>query len=148
MCSSDLLRGGAPVGFDQAGWRVEQGTLLLGTSSSGALGTNGLTMAGGDLRFSKGMGSSGTYSGQGMDVPLVVSADTTMTLDANPATPIGANTASFPSLTIGNNAIHVVKSATASSSSTGGGYTDPSLGFRSANLNGTATLDEIGRAHV
>lgn len=135
------LRGGSPTGFDIGSWRVEQGTLLLGTTASGALGTNGLTMAGGDVRFSKGIGSSGTYSGQGLDVPLVVSANTTMTLDANPAAPVGANTVTFPSLTIGNQVIHVVKSATANSSQTPGGYTDPSIGFRSATLNGAATFD-------
>ena len=132
-----LRGGGAPT--LQGGWNITGGTLFVGTSSSTALGTGKVSMNGGNLRFSKGIGSTGIYSGHGQDVPLEVLQDTTITLDANPLTASGSNTVSFTGLTIGTNTINLVKSATAKSSADG--ISDPLITYSSATLNGIATLN-------
>jgi len=146
------LRGGGATGV-VGGWSVNAGTLFVGTTSSSGTGTGLVTMNGGNLRFSKGISSSGSYTGQGQDTGLVVNQDTTITLDANPATPSGSNTVAYGTnstgdgsvittgLTIGTKTINLVKSAAAKSSADELGYSDPLMTFFSANLSGTATLN-------
>jgi autotransporter-associated beta strand protein len=137
------LRGGGAATV-QGGWNVTGGTLFVGTSASSGLGTGKVSMNGGNLRFSKGISSTGTYSGHGQDIPLEVLQDTTITLDSNPLSAPGANTVSFTGLTIGSNTINLVKSATTSSSANSTGnltYTDPVLTFNGGNLTGTATFN-------
>ncbi|MBJ7257336.1 MAG: hypothetical protein JHC69_11075, partial [Akkermansiaceae bacterium] len=146
------LRGGGATNV-VGGWSVNAGTLFVGTTSSLGTGTGLVTMNGGNLRFSKGISSSGSYTGQGQDTGLVVNQDTTITLDANPATPSGSNTVSYGTndsvsgsvlttgLTIGTKTINLVKSAAAKSSADELGYSDPLMTFYSANLSGTATLN-------
>ncbi len=150
------LRGGGPPNNAPnhvGGWSVNAGTLFVGTTASSGTGTGLVTMNGGNLRFSKGLSSNGSYTGQGQDAGLVVNQDTTITLDANPATPSGSNTVSYGTndsasgsvlttgLTIGTKTINLVKSAAAKSSADELGYSDPLMTFYSANLSGTATLN-------
>ena len=150
------LRGGGPPNNAPnhvGGWSVNAGTLFVGTTASSGTGTGLVTMNGGNLRFSKGLSSNGSYTGQGQDTGLVVNQDTTITLDANPATPSGSNTVSYGTndsasgsvlttgLTIGTKTINLVKSAAAKSSADELGYSDPLMTFYSANLSGTATLN-------
>ena len=146
------LRGGGSTNL-AGGWSVNAGTLFVGTTASSGTGTGLVTMNGGNLRFSKGLSSNGSYTGQGQDTGLVVNQDTTITLDANPATPSGSNTVSYGTndsatgsvlttgLTIGTKTINLVKSAEAKSSADELGYSDPLMTFYSANLSGTATLN-------
>ena len=136
------LMGGTPSGGWIGNWQINAGTLFVNTTSSGALGSNNaVVMNGGNLLFSKGVGSSGTYSGHGQDTALSVQAEATITLDPNPLTPAGANTVSFTNLNIGTQTLHIVKGNSTKSSATDVGYTDPQLSFRSASLTGQATLD-------
>ena len=136
------LMGGTPSGGWIGNWQINAGTLFVNTTSSGALGSNNaVVMNGGNLLFSKGVGSSGTYSGHSQDVALSVLAEATITLDPNPLTPAGANTVSFTNLNIGTQTLHTVKGNSTKSSVTDVGYTDPQLSFRSASLTGQATLD-------
>jgi len=136
------LMGGTPSGGWIGNWEINAGTLFVNTTSSGALGSNNaVVMNGGNLLFSKGVGSSGTYSGHGQDTALSVQAEATITLDPNPLTPAGANTVSFTNLNIGTQTLHIVKGNSTKSSATDVGYTDPQLTFRSASLTGQATLD-------
>ncbi|MEI7721072.1 MAG: putative Ig domain-containing protein, partial [Verrucomicrobiota bacterium] len=133
-----LRGGGAPTVM--GGWRVEAGTLYVSTTASSGTGTGTVTMAGGDLKFSKGVGSSGTYSGHGQDTELQVLANTTITLDPNPATLPSNNTVSFTNLIAGQQTIRVVKGDSTKSSATEVGYTDPLITFSQASLNGTNGL--------
>jgi len=133
-----LRGGGAPTVM--GGWRVEAGTLYVSTTSSSGTGTGTVTMAGGDLKFSKGVGSSGTYSGHGQDTQLEVLANTTITLDPNPLTLANNNTVSFTNLIAGQQTIRVVKGDSTKSSATEVGYTDPSITFSQASLNGANGL--------
>ena len=133
------LRGGSAATL-MGGWSIEAGTLFVSTTSSTGLGSGKVSMNGGNLRFSKGPSSTGTYTGHGQDAALEVLKDTTITMDSNPLTPSGSNTASFPSLAIGAKTIHLVKSAEAKSSADSG-YVDPIMTFNTATLSGIATLD-------
>jgi autotransporter-associated beta strand protein len=133
------LRGGGAATV-QGGWNITGGTLFIGTSSSTALGSGKVSMNGGDLRFSKGISSTGTYTGHGQDIPLEVLQDTTITLDASPLSAPGSNTASFTGLTIGTSTINLAKSDTVSTSADVG-YTDPVLTFLTGNLTGSATFN-------
>jgi hypothetical protein len=134
--------GGTPSGGWIGNWQINAGTLFVNTTSSGALGSNNaVVMNGGNLLFSKGVGSSGTYSGHGQDTALSVQAEATITLDPNPLTPAGANTVSFTNLNIGTQILHIAKGNSTKSSATDVGYTDPQLTFRTASLTGQATLD-------
>jgi len=136
------LMGGTPSGGWIGNWQINAGTLFVNTTSSGALGSNNaVVMNGGNLLFSKGVGSSGTYSGHGQDTALSVLAEATITLDPNPLTPAGANTVSFTNLNIGTQTLHIAKGNSTKSSATDVGYTDPQLSFRTATLTGQATLD-------
>jgi autotransporter-associated beta strand protein len=137
------LRGGAAATM-LGSWNVTSGTLFIGTSSSTAMGSGKISMNGGNLRFSKGISSTGTYTGHGQDLALEVLQDTTITLDANPLSIVGGNTASFKDFTIGNRTITLVKSSTAISSANSTAnvtYTDPALSFLSGNLTSNATFD-------
>lgn len=136
-----LLRGGGATGI-VANWQINQGTLFINTTASGGLGiSNTIVMNGGNLLFSKGVSSTGTYSGHGQDTGLQVLADTTITLDPNPATLASNNTASFTNLTVGTKTIRVAKGTNTKSSATDAGYTDPKITFNSGSLTGQATLD-------
>ena len=136
------LMGGTPENGWIGDWRINEGTLFVNTTSSGALGSNNaVVMDGGNLRFSKGVSSTGFYTGHGQDTALSVLAETTITLDPNAATPASNNTVSFTNLSVGTQTIHVAKGASTKSSATEVGYTDPQLSFRSASLTGQATLD-------
>jgi autotransporter-associated beta strand protein len=136
------LRGGGATTV-MGGWRVEAGTLYVSTTSSSGIGTGPVTMAGGNLKFSKGVSSSGAYTGQGQDTALQVLADTTITLDPNPLTLPSNNTVSFTNLIAGQQTIHVVKGALTKSSATELGYTDPSIIFSQASLSGSATTFDV-----
>jgi len=125
-----------------ADWNINEGTLFINTTASGGLGTNNtLVMNGGNLLLSKGVGSNGTYSGGGQDTPISVLADTIITLDPNENAASGANTASFPSLSVGTKTIQVRKGANTKSSATDSNYADPQLSFKSATLTGQVTFD-------
>ena len=125
---------------------MNAGTLFVGTTASSGTGTGLVTMNGGNLRFSKGLSSNGSYTGQGQDAGLVVNQDTTITLDANPATPSGSNTVSYGTndsasgsvlttgLTIGTKTINLVKSAAAKSSADELGYSDPLMTLAAAHV--------------
>ena len=136
------LRGGGAATV-MGGWLVEAGTLYVSTTSSSGIGTGPVTMAGGNLKFSKGVSSSGTYTGQGQDTALNVLAETTITLDPNPATLPSNNTVSFTNLIVGQQTIHVVKGETTKSSATEVGYTDPLITFSQASLSGSATTFDV-----
>ena len=136
------LMGGTPESGWIGDWRINEGTLFVNTTSSGALGSNNaVVMDGGNLRFSKGVSSTGFYTGHGQDTALSVLAETTITLDPNAATSASNNTVSFTNLSVGTQTIHVAKGASTKSSATEVGYTDPQLSFRSASLTGQATFD-------
>ena len=136
------LMGGTPSGGWIGNWQINAGTLFVNTTSSGALGSNNaVVMNGGNLLFSKGVGSSGTYSGHGQDTALSVLADTTVTLDPNAATLASNNTVSFTNLSVGTQTIHVAKGVNTKSSATDSSYTDPQLSFKTATLTGQTTLD-------
>jgi autotransporter-associated beta strand protein len=136
------LMGGTPSGSWIGNWQINAGTLYVNTTSSGALGTNNaVVMNGGNLLFSKGVGSSGTYSGHGQDTALSVLAETTVTLDPNAATLASNNTVSFTNLSVGTQTIHVTKGVNTKSSATDSSYTDPQLTFKTATLTGQTTLD-------
>ncbi|NDI17000.1 MAG: DUF5011 domain-containing protein, partial [Verrucomicrobia bacterium] len=136
------LRGGGAATV-MGGWRVEAGTLYVSTTSSSGTGTGTVTMAGGNLKFSKGVGSSGTYSGHGQDTQLEVLANTTITLDPNPLTLANNNTVSFTNLIAGQQTIRVVKGDSTKSSATEVGYTDPSITFSQASLSGSTTTFDV-----
>ncbi|NBU73253.1 MAG: hypothetical protein EBS53_17745, partial [Bacteroidetes bacterium] len=128
------LKGGGVTSIT-ADWNINEGTLFINTTASGGLGTNNtLVMNGGNLLLSKGVGSNGTYSGGGQDTPISVLADTIITLDPNENAASGANTASFPSLSVGTKTIQVRKGANTKSSATDPNYADPQLSFKSATL--------------
>jgi len=136
------LMGGTPSGGWIGNWQINAGTLFVNTTSSGALGSNNaVVMNGGNLLFSKGVGSSGTYSGHGQDTALSVLAETTVTLDPNAATLASNNTVSFTNLSVGTQTIHVAKGVNTKSSATDSSYTDPQLSFKTATLTGQTTLD-------
>jgi len=136
------LMGGTPSGGWIGNWQINAGTLYVNTTSSGALGSNNaVVMNGGNLLFSKGVGSSGTYSGHGQDTALSVLAETTVTLDPNAATLASNNTVSFTNLSVGTQTIHVAKGVNTKSSATDSSYTDPQLSFKTATLTGQTTLD-------
>lgn len=136
-----MLRGGGAAGI-VANWQINQGTLFINTTASSGLGiSNTIVMNGGNLLFSKGVSSAGTYSGHGQDTGLQVLEDTTITLDPNPATLASNNTASFTNLMVGTKTIRVAKGANTKSSATEPGYTDPKITFNSGSLTGQATLD-------
>ena len=136
-----LRGGGAPTVM--GGWRVEAGTLYVSTTASTGTGTGTVTMAGGNLKFSKGVSSTGTYTGQGQDTALQVLADTTITLDPNPLTLASNNTVSFTNLIAGQQTIYVVKGDLTKSSATDVGYTDPLITFSQASLSGSATTFDV-----
>ncbi len=136
------LRGGGATTV-MGGWRVEAGTLYVSTTASSGTGTGTVTMAGGNLKFSKGVSSTGTYTGQGQDTALQVLADTTITLDPNPLTLASNNTVSFTNLIAGQQTIYVVKGDLTKSSATDVGYTDPLITFSQASLSGSATTFDV-----
>jgi len=136
------LRGGGATTV-MGGWRVEAGTLYVSTTASSGTGTGTVTMAGGNLKFSKGVGSTGLYSGHGQDTALQVLADTTITLDPNSATLASNNTVSFTNLIAGQQTIHVAKGESTKSSATEVGYTDPLITFAQASLSGSATTFDV-----
>jgi len=136
------LRGGGAATV-MGGWRVEAGTLYVSTTASSGTGTGTVTMAGGNLKFSKGVSSSGSYTGQGQDTALQVLADTTITLDPNSLTLASNNTVSFTNLIAGQQTIHVVKGDLTKSSATEVGYTDPLITFSQASLSGSATTFDV-----
>ena len=133
-----LRGGGAPSII--ADWLLNDGTLFVNTSASGGLGTNNsVIMNGGNILFTKGVSSTGTYTGQGQDVGLQVRQNGTITLNANTNTAPSNNTVSFTNLVISNQTLTVVKGAEAFCS-TNPGYTDPQISFRAGTLNGSATF--------
>ena len=133
-----LRGGGAPSII--ADWLLNDGTLFVNTTASGGLGTNNsVIMNGGNILFTKGVSSTGTYTGQGQDVGLQVRQNGTITLNANTNTAPSNNTVSFTNLVISNQTLTVVKGAEAYCS-TNPGYTDPLITFLAATLNGSATF--------
>jgi autotransporter-associated beta strand protein len=143
------LTGGTPSGGWIGNWQINAGTLFVNTTSSGALGSNNaVVMNGGNLLFSKGVGSSGTYTGHGQDTALSVLAETTVTLDPNAATLASNNTVSFTNLSVGTQTIHVAKGVNTKSSATDSSYTDPLLSFRTATLTCQTTLDVAANVSI
>ena len=133
------LRGGG-VSSITADWLINEGTLFVNTTASGGLGiSNYVIMNGGSILFTKGVSSTGTYTGQGQDVGLQVRQNGTITLNANTNTAPSNNTVSFTNLVISNQTLTVVKGAEAFCS-TNPGYTDPQISFRAGTLNGSATF--------
>jgi len=131
------LRGGG-VSSITADWLINEGTLFVNTTASGGLGiSNYVIMNGGSILFTKGVSSTGTYTGQGQDAGLQVRQNGTITLNANTNTAPSDNTVSFTNLVISNQTLTVVKGAEAFCS-TNPGYTDPQISFRAGTLNGAA----------
>jgi len=134
------VRGSASPGLF-GDWLVNEGTLFVNTSGSGSMGTNNaVVLNGGNLLYSKGVGSTGFYSGMGQDNALKVQENGTLTLDPNPATQSGANTLSFTALSIANKTLTINKGGNAKSS-LNVNYVDPVLTFNTANLSGSATFN-------
>ena len=134
------VRGSASPGLF-GDWLVNEGTLFVNTSGSGSMGTNNaVVLNGGNLLYSKGVGSTGFYSGMGQDNALKVQENGTLTLDPNPATQSGANTLSFTALSIANKTLSINKGGNAKSS-LNVNYVDPVLTFNTANLSGSATFN-------
>jgi len=134
------VRGSAGTGL-YGDWLVNEGTLFVNTSGSGAMGTsNAVVLNGGSLLYSKGVGSSGFYSGMGQDNGLRVQQNGTLTLDPNPATGPYQNTLSFLNLSISNQTLTMNKGTNAKSSADVG-YVDPAITFNTATLNGSATFN-------
>ena len=133
------LRGGGVPSLT-ADWTINDGTLFINTTASGGLGTNNyVVLNGGNVLMSKGVSSTGTYTGQGQDAGLKLQQNGTITLNPNTNTAPGANTASFTNLVISNQTLTLVKGAEAFCS-TNLGYTDPQITFKAATLNGSATI--------
>jgi autotransporter-associated beta strand protein len=134
------VRGAAGTGFF-GDLLVNEGTLFVNTSGSAAMGTsNAVVLNGGSLLYSKGVGSSGFYSGMGQDNGLRVQQNGTLTLDPNPATGPYQNTLSFLNLSISNQTLTMNKGTNAKSSADVG-YVDPAITFNTATLNGSATFN-------
>ena len=134
------VRGAAGTGL-YGDWLVNEGTLFVNTSGSGAMGTsNAVVLNGGSLLYSKGVGSSGFYSGMGQDNGLRVQQNGTLTLDPNPATGPYQNTLSFLNLSISNQTLTMNKGTNAKSSADIG-YVNPAITFNTATLNGSATFN-------
>jgi len=134
------VRGAAGTGL-YGDWLVNEGTLFVNTSGSGAMGTsNAVVLNGGNLLYSKGVGSSGFYSGMGQDNGLRVQQNGTLTLDPNPATGPYQNTLSFANLSISSQTLTMNKGSNAKSSADIG-YVNPAITFNTATLNGSATFN-------
>ena len=135
------LRGGGSTGFI-GGFRVNAGTLYINVSANAGSGTNGtITMNGGNLLLAKGIGSGGIYSALDISNTISVLADTTITLDPNPATATENNSCSTPLLQSSNSrTITVAKTGTANAGA--------QMIFKSAELSGTTTFNVADATQV
>jgi autotransporter-associated beta strand protein len=134
------LRGGGSTGFI-GGFRVNAGTLYINGSVNSGSGTNGtITMNGGNLLLAKGIGSGGTYSALDISNTISVLADTTITLDPNPASATENNSCSTPLLQSSNRTITVAKTATANAGA--------QMLFKSAELGGMTTFNVADATQV
>ncbi|NBV97342.1 MAG: hypothetical protein EBT30_07345, partial [Verrucomicrobia bacterium] len=137
-----LRGGGSPAPKDFAGgfW-VNAGTLSFSVSANAGTGSGTITMNGGNLRLAKTVGSAGNYSALDMANTLAVLANTTITLDLNPATDILANFASAAALqSTSSKTISVDKTSTANSGA--------KMIFKSAQLEGTTTFNVADSTQV
>jgi len=137
------LRGGGSTGATAfaGGFQVNAGTLSVSVSANAGTGTGTITMNGGNLVLSKGIGSAGIYSGLDMANTISVLADTTITLDPNPLTPTESNLASAALLqSKASKTINVAKSSTANAGA--------QMIFRTAELEGTTTFNVADATQV
>jgi autotransporter-associated beta strand protein len=137
------LRGGGSTGAAAfaGGFQVNAGTLSVSVSANAGTGTGTITMNGGNLVLSKGIGSAGIYSGLDMANTISVLADTTITLDPNPLTPTESNLASAALLqSKASKTITVAKSSTANDGA--------QMVFKSAELQGTTTFNVADATQV
>ena len=138
------LRGGGqsdPTKVFAGGFSVDAGTLSVSVSANSGTGTGTITMNGGNLLLSKGIGSAGIYSGLEMANTISVLADTTITLDPNSAAPAENNLASADLLqSKANKIITVAKTSTANAGA--------QMIFRSAELEGTTTFNVADATQV
>ena len=135
------LRGGGSSGFI-GGFQVNAGTLYINVSANAGTGTNGtITMNGGNLLLSKGVGSAGIYSALDISNTISVLADTTITLDPNTNTATENNLSSAPLLqSSATKTITVAKTATANAGA--------QMIFKSAELGGTTTFNVADATQV
>jgi autotransporter-associated beta strand protein len=113
----------------------------VSVSANAGTGTGTITMNGGNLVLSKGIGSAGIYSGLDMANTISVLADTTITLDPNPLTPTESNLASAALLqSKASKTITVAKSSTANAGA--------QMVFKSAELEGTTTFNVADATQV
>jgi len=137
------LRGGGSTGATAfaGGFQVNAGTLSVSVSANAGTGTGTITMNGGNLVLSKGIGSAGIYSGLDMANTISVLADTTITLDPNPLAPTDSNLASAALLqSKASKTITVAKSSTANAGA--------QMVFKSAELEGTTTFNVADATQV
>jgi autotransporter-associated beta strand protein len=135
------LRGGGSSGFI-GGFQVNAGTLYINVSANSGTGTNGtITMNGGNLLLSKGVGSAGIYSALDISNTISVLADTTITLDPNTNTATENNLSSAPLLqSSATKTITVAKTANANAGA--------QMLFKSAELGGTTTFNVADATQV
>ena len=135
------LRGGGSTGFI-GGFQVNAGTLYINVSANSGSGTSGtIRMNGGNLLLGKGIGSTGIYSALDISNTISVLADTTITLDPNPASATENNSCSTPLLQSSNNrTITVAKTATANAGA--------QMLFKSAELAGTTIFNVTNGTQV
>jgi len=135
------LRGGGSSGFI-GGFQVNAGTLYINVSANSGTGTNGtITMNGGNLLLSKGVGSAGIYSALDISNTISVLADTTITLDPNTNSATENNLSSAPLLqSSATKTITVAKTATANAGA--------QMIFKSAELGGTTTFNVADATQV
>ncbi|NDA91173.1 MAG: hypothetical protein EBY20_09820, partial [Alphaproteobacteria bacterium] len=137
------LRGGGSTGAAAfaGGFQVNAGTLSVSVSANAGTGTGTITMNGGNLVLSKGIGSAGIYSGLDMANTISVLADTTITLDPNPLAPTESNLASAALLqSKASKTINVAKSSTANAGA--------QMIFRTAELEGRTTFNVADATQV
>lgn len=134
------LRGGGSTGFI-GGFQVNAGTLYINVSANSGSGTSGtIRMNGGNLLLGKGIGSTGIYSALDISNTISVLADTTITLDPNPASATENNSCSTPLLQSSNRTITVAKTAAANAGA--------QMLFKSAELAGTTTFNVADATQV
>ena len=118
------------------GYMVNEGTLFFNGSSNAGVGSGPIVMNGGSLRLSKGVGSSGQYSGFNIANLLSLQQNTVNYFEPNVNSPAGYNVMSLGALNLNGYKLTYMRTDTAEWVSVP--QTDPIVTFRSATLNSGA----------
>ena len=118
------------------GYMVNEGTLAFNGSSNAGVGSGPIVMNGGSLRLSKGVGSSGQYSGFNIANLLSLQQNTVNYFEPNVNSPAGYNVMSLGALNLNGYKLSYMRTDTAEWVSVP--QTDPIVTFRSATLNSGA----------